>query len=722
MRCFKTLIPALVFMAVSFAAEPARPRIGVVLSGGSALGLSHIGVLQWLEEHHIPIDFIGGTSMGALVGGLYATGHNSTETKEFVKNIDWTAIFNSSAPFEALQFRRKEDRREFPNRLEFGLRHGIRLPTGLSAGHEVGLAISHFAAPYEQVQSFDDLPTPFRCVATDLIEGKEFVFLGGNLPTALRATMSLPALFSPLAYDGKMLVDGAVLDNLPVTVVKEMGADIIIAVALVDPPATPGNLESLLGVAGRALTVMVDDNERRHMALADMLIAPDLKGLTSSDYANYVELSARGYQAAEKKKRFLETLSVSQVEWDLYIAERQKKRRPESITGQFVQVTGIKGSEAKTFEHDLDKALSGKPLDTRELDKQLTLITGYGPYRNASYGFIQKNGADGLLVNVREKPYGPPFLNTAVNIEGSDTANVRFGLSGRLTFMDFGCPGCEWRSDLTVGYTNLIGSEYYWRLRGSRWFLAPRASVSRSLQDYYSGNNRVAQFSIGQAIAGGDIGYSANRSTEFRFGYQYDHQRVSVSTGVPLLDFRHGLQTVHARVAYDGQDSAAIPLHGLHSTTDVRWNFGTVAGTSDFATFEQTLTAARSFGDRYVMIGALDGGSVIGPQFPLPQFTLGGPFAMSALGTWQQRGDQYYYAGVQGLRAFSNVRGGFFNRTYADLGFEMGRAFAKNGNGLPYYDGLIGVVSETPIGVIVFGYSLGSSGNHRFFFRLGRLF
>ncbi len=704
------------------AAAAPRPRIGLVLSGGSALGLSHVGVLQWLEEHRIPVDFIGGTSMGGLVGGLYATGHNSEQIKEFVKDIDWNSIFNSAAPFDALQFRRKEDRREFPNRLEVGLRHGIRLPSSLSAGHEVGLAISRFAAPYQEIKDFDSLPTPFRCVATDLIEGKEIEFRAGPLPVALRATMSLPALFAPLPYDGKLLVDGAVLDNLPVTVVKEMGADIIIAVALVDPPAKRADLESLLGVAGRTVTVMVDDNERRHMALADILVAPDLQGLKSTDFAAYQEFAERGYQAAEKKKLFLQTLSVSQAEWDQYIAERKKKTRPESITAQFVKVTGIKGGEAKTFEHNLDNLAVGRPLDLPELEKQLTLITGYGRYRSANYGFIQQNGTDGLLVNVREKSYGPPFLNTAVNLDGSDTANVRFGLGARLTFMDFGCPNCEWRSDLTIGYTNMIGTEYYWRAPGSRWFLAPRINVSRSLQDYYNGNDRVAQFSVGQAIVGGDAGYAASRTTELRFGYQYDHERVSVSTGVPLLDFRHGLQTVRARLAYDGQDSAAIPLHGLHSTTDLRWNFGTVAGASSFATFEQTFNAATSFGDRYVAIGSLRGGSVIGPQFPLPQFTLGGPFEMSALGAWQQRGDQYYYAGAQVLRAFSSNRGSFFNRTYANVGFEMGRAFARDGNGLPYYDGLTGVVSETPIGVIVFGYSLGSSGNHRFFFRLGRVF
>jgi NTE family protein len=718
----RTTLCFLISLGLAAATPAARPRIGLVLSGGSALGLSHVGVLRWLEDHHVPIDYVGGTSMGGLVGGLYATGHNSAEIGKFVAEIDWTSIFNSSAPFEYLQFRRKQDRRDFPNSLDIGLRHGVRLPTGLSSGHEVGLDISRFAAPYAEINSFDDLPTPFRCVATDLIEGKEVVFRKGDLPTALRATMSLPAVFSPMLYDGKMLVDGALLDNLPVTVVKDMGADLIIAVTLVDPPAKRTDLESLLGVAGRSLTVMIDDNERRHMALADILIAPDLAGIRSTGYASYLELDQRGYEAAEKKKRFLETLSLSQEDWDRYIAERRKKQRPASITPKFVAVTGIKGVEAKTFEGDLGKQFSDKPLDARELDKQLTFITGYGRYGNASYGFIQKTGADGLQVTVREKTYGPPFLNMGIDLEGSDTANIRFGIGARLTFMDFGCPSCEWRSDASVGLTNMIGSEYYWRIKGSRWFLAPHASVANSLQDYYNGNNRVAQFNVGDGILGADAGYAASRSLELRLGFQSDFERISVTTGVPLGNFDHALQTIRAQVAYDGQDSAVIPRHGLHATTDLRWNFGTGSGFHEFGSFRQTFVVPKSFGERYLVIGDLGGGSVIGPRFDIPQFSLGGPFQMTALGTWQLRGDVYYLASVQALRAFSTERGSFFNRTYADVGYEMGRAFERDGDGSPYYDGFLGVVSETPIGVVAFGYSLGTAGNHRFFFRVGKLF
>ena len=234
-------------------AKPARPRIGLVLSGGSALGLAHVGVLQWLEEHRIPVAYVGGTSMGGLVGGLFATGHDTAEMKEFVRSIDWSSVFNPAPPFRELAFRRKEDRRDFPNKLQLGLKKGIRLPTSIASGHEVGLVLSRFAAPYSEYRSFDDLPTPFRCVATNLVNGEQVVFKQGSLPIALRATMSLPAIFAPLQVDDMVLADGGMLNNLPVDVVKAMGADMIIAVALVDPEAKKESLESLLGVAKRSI-------------------------------------------------------------------------------------------------------------------------------------------------------------------------------------------------------------------------------------------------------------------------------------------------------------------------------------------------------------------------------------------------------------------------------------------------------------------------------------
>ncbi len=235
-------------------AAPAVPKkrlkIGVALEGGGALGLAHVGVLRWFEDHHIPIDYIAGTSMGGLVGGLYATGKSPAELKAIVHNQDWNAIIVGQGNYRDLSFRRKEDQQAFPNRLEVGLKHGFSLPSGLNSGQGVSLLIDRETLPYTHTGSFDDLPIPFRCVATNLVTGKSFVFDHGSLAQALRATMSLPGVFAPVRDGNDVYVDGGLLGNLPTDVVRQMGADVVIAVHLETAPTDASQIQSLFERAG----------------------------------------------------------------------------------------------------------------------------------------------------------------------------------------------------------------------------------------------------------------------------------------------------------------------------------------------------------------------------------------------------------------------------------------------------------------------------------------
>ncbi|MCX6630474.1 MAG: patatin-like phospholipase family protein, partial [Candidatus Solibacter sp.] len=218
------------------------------------------------------------------VGGYFATGHSAAESREFIRSIDWSSVFSASAPYENLLFRRKEDRRQFQNSLEFGLKGGFRLPSSLSSGNAVSLVISRIAAPYPDMASFSDLPIPFRCVAVDLIAGRSVVFDSGRLQTALRATMSIPAVFSPLPVGEKLFVDGGALNNLPVDVAQQMGAEYTIAVVLDGPPVDRKSLDNMFGVAARSISVMISDNELRNRKAANLVLAPDLKGLSGGDW------------------------------------------------------------------------------------------------------------------------------------------------------------------------------------------------------------------------------------------------------------------------------------------------------------------------------------------------------------------------------------------------------------------------------------------------------
>ncbi len=323
-RCFAILLPVLVCAhglvgqenpaSQNVPASPrvsGRPTIGLVLEGGGALGLAHAGVLRWFEENRIPVDYIAGTSMGGLVGGFYASGMSAAEIEKFIKSINWNRSLRNELPYQARSFRRKEDQRDYPNDLEFGLKGGINFPSGFNSGQQVGLILDRIALPYSDLTSFDELPTPFRCVATDLVSGEPKVFDSGSLSEALRSTMSLPALFSPVRRDGHIYVDGGLIENLPVDVAKAMGADIVIAVHLETTPLNPDESLSAFSVLQRSISVVISVNELESMKKADILIRVHTEKYTALDYQASEKLMDLGYAGTSEKAALLKKLSQS---------------------------------------------------------------------------------------------------------------------------------------------------------------------------------------------------------------------------------------------------------------------------------------------------------------------------------------------------------------------------------------------------------------------------
>src|SRR5712692_854877 len=316
-------------------APSTRPRIGVALEGGGALGLAHIGVLKWFEEHHIPVDYVAGTSMGGLVGGFYATGMSPNELKTLIEGLDWRKILGDRTPYEDLSFRRKEDQRAYPNSLIFGLRHGISVPAGLNAGHQIGLLIDRVALPYYGLPAFDELPVPFRCVATDLVSGKPYVFKDGSLAEALRATMSIPGAFSPV-HDGKaVFVDGGLLDNLPTDVVRQMGAEIVIAVHLESPPVEAKDIRSIFNVLEHSVRVVLEENELRSMAQADAVVSVHLAEYSARDYGKREAIMQKGYEAAQERSRLLTAFAL-EIVLPAVIIKSERSEQARSFLRRFI--------------------------------------------------------------------------------------------------------------------------------------------------------------------------------------------------------------------------------------------------------------------------------------------------------------------------------------------------------------------------------------------------
>ena len=270
-----------------------RPRVGVAFGGGSARGLAHVGVVRWFEEHHIPIDVIAGTSMGGLIGGAYASGMSADELSELLEQTNWDEMFGFSA-FRYKNVRRKEDARDYPSRIEFGIKRGLVLPLALNSGQQVDFLLARIAGPYVGLSSFDDLPTPFRSIAVDLVTAQQVVLDKGGLASAMRATMSLPGIFPPVERDGMVLVDGGAMNNVPADVVRAMGARTVIAINVGFMGDTRAVSGSLFGLMGQTIDTMMQASTRRSMASADIVINPDLTTSPASTGAAAPTLRPKG--------------------------------------------------------------------------------------------------------------------------------------------------------------------------------------------------------------------------------------------------------------------------------------------------------------------------------------------------------------------------------------------------------------------------------------------
>jgi NTE family protein len=703
-----------------------RPTIGLVLEGGGALGLAHAGVLRWFEENRIPVDYIAGTSMGGLVGGFYASGMSATEIENFIRNINWGRSLRNELPYQARSFRRKEDQHDYPNDLEFGLKGGINFPSGFNSGQQVGLILDRVALPYSDLKSFDDLPTPFRCVATDLVSGEAKTFDSGSLSEALRATMSLPALFSPVRRDGHIYVDGGLIQNLPVDVAKAMGADIVIAVHLETEPLNPKESLSAFGVLQRSISVVISVNELESMKKADILLRVHTQKYTAIDYSAADKLIDLGYAGADEKAALLKKLSVDEQEWHRYIEQRKSRQRPVPIP-QFIAVTGTAPVIAQGIENSLADNV-GKPVDFNRIDSDLTDVTGLGRFARAGFQLTHRNGQEGLLVRADEKPYAPPTVNPLFVIDGSDYTDVRFSLGARLTFYDIGGFGSELRNDFIIGTSYGASSEYYHPLNWfSHFFIAPRGFATSQPFDIYLDDTRISTYRENSVGGGVDFGIAANRFSELRFGYQADHLSLNRSIGIPgLLDNVSGRQGfTRLRYIVDHTDDPTLPRQGYLLQSRAEFYDANPGATEHFPLAELRTGVFHRIRKTNSLFLIGSGGSTFGYQGTgLPMFTLGGPQRLAAYGVNELLGNQYFLAQAGYIRRLKELTPLLGNNVYLVSDYEIGKAYSpvnQTESRLPN-DFNAAVLVQSFIGPVVFGGSVGDRGHHKFYFQLGRLF
>jgi NTE family protein len=704
---------------------PRRPRVGLALGGGSAKGIAHAGVLQWLEEHRIPVDAIAGTSTGAFVGGAYATGMSASEIQQMLRSTDWDLILRPDVPYSLKSFRRKEDEREYPVKLEAGLRHGFRLQSGLNSGHQIGLLLSRIALPYSTIESFDDLTIPFRCVATDLETGEVVVLDRGPLGTALRASMALPGTFDPVRLSGRLLSDGGILDNVPVDVARAMGADVVIAVSVTSPEHGKPP-ETITAVANRAIDLMMQDLEKPRLRLADVVIQPDLDGFKSSDFRKSEAIVARGYAAAAAQADALLPYALDAEAWATYEEALRERRHPRTGPVSFVEVTGVSEAAAAQISERLERDLAAQGPDPTTIESDLDRVIGLGRYASAMYDRRWRGEREGLGVEIRDKSYGPPFVKFSLALD-NENKNVNLTLGSRITFMDVTGLGSEWRIDTSLGSTLGLATELLQPLSGSGplrrgAFVAPRALYARTSENLYADDELLAIYSRQRLGAGLDLGWIFGRNTQVRAGYGGAYVRNSTRVGDLPPPSTGAEQAARIRLDYEGQDRAYFPSHGVRFTSGATWMVAAPDATGGFGKAETALSVAWRMGRRHSATFHADGGTSFGQAPPiLYQFSLGGLFRLGAFPSNAFRGPSFLLGGAAYRTQLARLPTLWGDRLYLTGLVEMGSAFDQLRDASVKSSFTAGLGADTFLGPFFVGGSVGNGGAFRVYFTVGPL-
>ncbi|CAN5146827.1 patatin-like phospholipase PlpD [soil metagenome] len=707
-----------------------RPKIGLVLSGGGARGFAHIGVIKVLEENQIPVDYISGASMGALVGALYATGRTPAEMEKLVEMLDWDELLRGKPAFDELTYRRKQDRRNLPGAITLGGKGAnIKLPSSLNPGHEIGLVLDRLMLPYGDTTDFSNLPIPFRAVATDLVNAETVVLKDGSLAQALRATMAIPGVFAPVELNGKILADGGILNNIPTDVAKEMGADIILVVNIETQLGDRDSLQNLVSILGQTFFVATAENSRRSLRQADIIVAPDLKNYTTFDFGAGEKIVELGYQGAQAKLAILKSLALDDAAWQQYLASRKAKIVPATeLIPDFLTIEGTENPNSeRKIERKLDGEFVNKPLDEKALENDLNELTGTERFDNLGYGITRRDGQTGLVIRVydpQERTRRTTVLNVGVDVNNYETDDVNFNARARLTFFDVGGDGNELRNDISIGSRTLFSTEFYHPFGTSRFFAAPNAFYEDHKVNFYQDGERLAEYTFQTVQAGIDFGFRASRNSELRLGYSIGNLKNSLRIGNPQFpDLNGRVSFASLRYNYDTRNNSQIPTSGIEFNNSLDYYFDSPGASGGFPQAESEFSAFHSINDKNILFGFGGGGTTFSKTAPLfQQFTIGGLFNVGGYGSREFRGSNYLKGGIGVLRETFTAPAYIGGKLYFGGWYEGGSA-CENFGAAKYRQSVTGgAVLETRIGPIFLGGSFGEGGSRKLYFSLGRFF
>jgi NTE family protein len=730
------IISISLFAAADVQAGPAvlegRPRIGLVLSGGGARGMAHVGVIQVLEEMKIPIFCIAGTSMGAIVGGLYAAGMSPAEMEKFVTSMEWNEAFKDKPPPSQLTFRRKNDAADYLINFDLGYKNGgFTMPKGLLQGQNLNLILKSLLFHTEGTDDFNKLNIPFRAVATDIESGDAVILEKGELVKAIRASMSIPALFAPVEIDGKFLVDGGVANNLPIDIARQMGADVVIVIDISTSLSRRDQLTSSVEITAQLTSIMVQRNtaaQIRTMRGEDILIRPDMGNIGSSDFFRAGEAVAIGRKKAEEMKLRLARLTAPEKDFLAYLQIQRKKDQEMPIIDT-VEVDNKTSLPTDLIASHIDMK-PGTKLDMAELKKNIDRVYGIDTFERVDFHLMKKDKSSGMVIEPLEKSWGPNYFRFGLGFEDNFKGSSTYALTGQFTKTAINRLAGEWRTEVRIGESPYIQTEFYQPIDYSlSYFVAANAGYRvRNFNDFNKDGNIITQYRAQSGLIGLDVGRQFGNWGELRLGVRREHGNVSVRIGDPAIagdSYDRG--SVFASAAYSTLDNYVFPLSGTDA--NVSWDYNLKTLGSDIEVQALAFKWLTAFTWRkYTFIPSIDVKTTLDNDNLEVQdtFPLGGFLNLSGFST-----DEIYgrHAGLARLVAYREIGsaglGALTMPLYVGMSAETGNVWNKRTDidfGSLILAGSIFIGTKSFLGPIYLAYGQAQRGHSSIYLYLGQRF